>query len=145
LIDTCIDRHDSRLLFILQYVRVRRRAGAFTAVDAQEAVGVDAVLELTEKTVERTDEAVRLPRAQLTRVEHRARRIHRARDQILAQLVRPEQAVERGVLRDSRDDHVDLAGQAHIRSEGALWRSRLRTRSRREERPRTEETGCSDQ
>ena len=73
-VDARVDRHDLDLLVVLQHLRVERvRPGAIEIDDAEEAIGVDLILELAQQAVERSHEAVRPVGAQLARIEDAAR------------------------------------------------------------------------
>ena len=122
---------DVRFLLVRQHFGVEHlRTPAIAADDAQEAVGVDLVLELAQEPVERQHQPVRPIGAQVARIEHGGRGLHRGVHEVGGELVLPQQAVERGVPRHPRLDDRGLRPQQHI-SGRAMRRLRLRRGTRR--------------
>ena len=102
-VDVAADRQHVRFLLERHDLGVEHLgAAAVAADDPQELVGVDLVLELAEKAVERQHQPVGAVGAQPARIEDRRRRLHRRVHEIGRQLVLPQQAVERGVARHPR-------------------------------------------
>src|SRR3954464_9736227 len=124
-----VDRGDLRLLLVRDDLRVEHVGTvAVGADDAKEAIGIDLIFELAQEAVERADQAIRTPGADLSWIEHAAGRRDGTRDQLLAQLAAAQQAVERRVARHGRFDGLGFAGKVHV---GAYRpRCRLRRRAR---------------
>ena len=93
---------------------------AIAADDAQEAVGVDLVLELAQEPVEREHQPVRAIGAQPAGIEHRRRRLHRGVHEVGGKLMLAKKAVEGGVPRHPRlDDRRSRPAAAHQRPRDA--------------------------
>ena len=114
-VDVAVDGHDVRLLLEREHLRVERLGASAVAVDdAQEAVGVDLVLELTQEAVERQHQPVGTIGTQLAGIENRRGRPHRGVHQVGGQPVLAEDAVEGSVARHPRLDHRILGAQDDV-------------------------------
>src|SRR5687768_12835765 len=98
--------------------------------DAEEIVGVDLVLELTQDAVERSHELVRTVRAQVARIEDARCRLHRRLDKVHGQLVLAQETAERRIARHTGRNYLDVARQDEVRSgPTGLWLRRTASRS----------------
>ena len=120
-VDPCVDGNDLGLFLVRHDFRFELD-GAFPvsfspAHDAQEPIGVNLIFELTQQSVDRAHEAIRLVGAKMPRIEDRSRSIHRVSDEGLLQIVRAQQRVERRVARHPPFDGLDLRCEKDVSSQ----------------------------
>ena len=114
-VDVAVDGRDGRLLLEREHLGVERLGASAVAVDdAQEAVGVDLVLELAQEAVERQHQPVGTIGTQLAGIEDRLRGQHRRVDQVGRQPMLAKDAVEGGVARHARLDHRVFGAQDDV-------------------------------
>src|SRR6185369_4685195 len=88
----------------------------------------DLIFELAQQPVERSDEPVRLVGAQMARIEDAARGGDGLDDELFLELMRAEEAVERGVARHQGFERLGLARQVDVGPGRLPGRLRLRAR-----------------
>ena len=115
-VDRGTHRLDRRFLFDREDTRFQLRGAIKVGIDdAKQTVRVDLVVELAQGAVNRANQPIGAIGAEVARIENVPRGRHRCPHEVGGEIVRAQQAVERGITRNARVDRLDLAVQDDVR------------------------------